>query len=255
MSIGTKGRGAAALQKIGLTAEGPYFTKCYSMLDPQRSNPNDPMHAEIRLRKYFSDALIEGMLSPSWILAYREADHGRMAIMNPFVLVHLFTNQHSKHSIQTKTYLKAGIDARTRTTFYQELDAQQEAKSCILRTSYALVMTVYMTLKKSLTIEEQRNLHLAVYQKYADVPNIHLRLHYAEDILNFATTFLTLLQTFNATTTMGEQQHKVLKQHAGHTNSHKTDLQLLKLINTSKTVRFRLNGIYEGSECSHNISK
>lgn len=190
MSIGTKGGRAAALQKIGLTAEGPYFTKCYPMLDPQRSNPNDPMHAELRLCKYFSDALIEGMLSPSGILAYREAwndvevpygwgqpqnpvshkgsmvfsEHGRMAIMNPFVLMHLFTNEHSKHSIQTKTYLKAGIEARTRATFCQELDTQHEAKLCILKTSYALAKTVHMTLKKSLTIEEQRNLHLAVYQ-------------------------------------------------------------------------------------------
>lgn len=54
---------------------------------------------------------------------------------------------------------------------------------------------------------------------------------------------------------MGEQKHKVFKQHAGHTNSHETDLQLLKLINTSQTVRFLLDGVYEVSERSHNISK
>jgi hypothetical protein len=75
------------------------------------------------------------------------------------------------------------------------------------------------------------------FQKYADIPNIHLGLHYSEDIINFATTF-------NATTVMGEQKHKVFKQHAGHTNSHETDLQLLKLINTTQTIRFLLDDTF-----------
>lgn len=78
------------------------------------------------------------------------------------------------------------------------------------------------------------------FQKYADVPNIHLGLHYAQDVQNFATTY-------NATTMMGEQKHKIFKQHAAHTNSHENDFQLLKVINTSQTIRFLLDGTFNSS--------
>lgn len=66
---------------------------------------------------------------------------------------------------------------------------------------------------------------------------MHLALHYAKDIENFASTF-------NATTMLGEQKHKVFKMHAQHTNSHENDLQLLKLINTLQTVRFALDNTF-----------
>lgn len=78
------------------------------------------------------------------------------------------------------------------------------------------------------------------FHKYADVPNIHLGLHYDLDIENFATTY-------NSTTMMGEQKHKVFKQHATHTNSRENDLQLLKATNTSQTLRFLLDGTFDNS--------
>lgn len=81
------------------------------------------------------------------------------------------------------------------------------------------------------------------FQKYADVPNVHLGLHYERDIENFATTY-------NSTTMIGEQKHKVFKQHAGHTNSHENDLQLLKAVNTSQTLRFLLDSTFHNSEYS-----
>lgn len=80
----------------------------------------------------------------------------------------------------------------------------------------------------------------AGYQKYANVPNIHLGLHYRQDIENFATAY-------NATTMMGEQKHKVFKQHAQHTNSKENDLQLLRSVNTSQTIRFMLDGAFDKS--------
>lgn len=46
---------------------------------------------------------------------------------------------------------------------------------------------------------------------------------------------------------MGEQKHKIFKQHAAHTNSHETDFQLLKMINTSQTIRFLLDGTFNSS--------
>lgn len=62
-----------ALQSQGLNLPGPYFKKCYTMLDPRRANPNDSMHAELRLAKYFEEALLDSLLSPAGISAYREA--------------------------------------------------------------------------------------------------------------------------------------------------------------------------------------
>lgn len=81
------------------------------------------------------------------------------------------------------------------------------------------------------------------FQKYSDVPNVHLGLHYKQDMENFATTY-------NSTTMMGE-----LKQHAAHTNSHENDLQLLKAISTSQTLRFLLDDTFSNSESDPRISK
>lgn len=61
-SLRTKLARDKSLQRFGLSAGGPYFDKCYTMMDPQRATPNDPMHAELRLCKYFAEALLEGIL-------------------------------------------------------------------------------------------------------------------------------------------------------------------------------------------------
>ncbi|KAI5839358.1 hypothetical protein DFP73DRAFT_598623 [Morchella snyderi] len=62
MSLSSKAARLETLQTYGLTADGAYFAQCYPMLDPQRTNPDDPMHAELRLRKYFAETLVDGML-------------------------------------------------------------------------------------------------------------------------------------------------------------------------------------------------
>lgn len=307
-SLRTKAARAAAQQKYGLTPEGPYFSMCYPMLDPQRANPNDPLHAELRLCKYFSEALLEGILSPSGILAYRTAwnsinvpyrwgqpqnpvshkgsmvfsEHGQMAIMNPFVLLHLFTTQDAK---SRKSYLKASAEGRLKTSFDDGVVGREPSHQ-VLRTGFMLAKTVYLTLKRSLTQREKAEFDVTIieviynsprfmidddlirclqmrimlrkffkstittkggFQKYADVPNIHLALHYKQDMENFATTY-------NSTTMMGEQKHKVFKQHAQHTNSHENDLQLLKAINISQTLRFIFDGTFRNSESHSRIS-
>lgn len=43
---------------------------------------------------------------------------------------------------------------------------------------------------------------------------------------------------------MGEQKHKIFKQHAPHTNSKENDLQLLQAINISQTLRYTIDGMY-----------
>jgi len=44
---------------------------------------------------------------------------------------------------------------------------------------------------------------------------------------------------------IGEQKHKIFKLHAPHTNSRGTELQLLKAVNLSQTIRFIIGGIYD----------
>ncbi|KAI5839645.1 hypothetical protein DFP73DRAFT_598240 [Morchella snyderi] len=293
LDLKTKKARDAALQSRGLTLEGPYFKKCYRMLDPQRANPNDCMHAELRLAKYLEEALLDGILSPAGISAYREAwndvempykwgqpqnpvkhkgsmvfnEHGRVAIVNPFVLMHMFTNDRWKHtsSISQRerdklriSYVKKGVYTRLEQTFEHETISGMNPKLQFIRVAYALAKTINLTLKETLTSTDRSNFSNVVWEmrdllrkifacatgndttfkNYANVPNIHLGLHYEQDITNFGTTR-------NSTTTMGEQKHKIFKIHAPNTNSKDNDLQLMKMTNTVQTLRFMLEGAFE----------
>lgn len=66
---------------------------------------------------------------------------------------------------------------------------------------------------------------------------MHVALHYQQDILNFGTPR-------NVSVMIGEQKHKIHKVHAPHTNSRETELQLLKAVNLSQTMRFMLDGVF-----------
>lgn len=197
--LSTKTARAAALQRYGLSPEGPYFARCYAMMDPQRANPNDPFHAELRLCKYYSEALLEGLLSPTGIIAYRGAwnmvevpykwgqpqnpvnhkgsmvfnEQGRMAIMNPFVLMHLFSNEdwarkYSLPSSSKKSYLKIGVNERLKTAFGGGEVLEREPRFQVLRTAFILSKTVHLTLKRSLTQEERAQFGITVVEvRYA----------------------------------------------------------------------------------------
>lgn len=175
-----------ALQTQGLNLQGPYFKRCYTMLDPQRANPNDSMHAELRLTKYFEEALLDGLLSPAGIAIYREAwedvkmpykwgqpqnpvnhkgsmvfsEHGRIAIINPFVLMHMFTNdaweRQSALSPRERnrlrlTYVKKDISERLQAAFSGEGVTIVDHKHQIVRAAFGLAMTINLTLKETLT--------------------------------------------------------------------------------------------------------
>lgn len=73
MGLRTKVAKREELQKHDLSTGGPYFDKCYPIMDSQRNTPNDPMHMELCLCKYFSEALLEGILSGEGIGACRAA--------------------------------------------------------------------------------------------------------------------------------------------------------------------------------------
>lgn len=53
---------------------------------------------------------------------------------------------------------------------------------------------------------------------------------------------------------MGEQKHKIFKQHAPHTNSKENDLQLLQAINLSQTLRYTIDGMYRHHPQWGNVS-
>lgn len=224
-SLRTKTAPNALLQKYGLTAEGPYFLKCYPMLDPQRSNPNDSLHAELRLCKYYSEALLEGILSPTGITAYRDAwndvevpyrwgqpqnpvnhkgsmvfsEHGQMAVMNPFVLMHMLSNRNrpaERSGTSTKTYLKATVEGRIKKSYgsWPGLPLR-EPRLQILRTAYLLSKTVHLTLKRRPTVQESTQL-LPTIKEVTSLPSfvstvfcvlglskIHLDANYASYVL------------------------------------------------------------------------
>lgn len=187
------------------------------------------------------------------------SEHGEMAVMNPFILLHLFANMESEHSEKSRTaikksYIKASVEGK----MAQAFGSGNAVRTHILRTAFLMAKTVSLTMKRTLSLTERKEFHAtliegrivmrklflstgggkASYEKYADVPNVHLGLHYAQDIENYATTF-------NSCMMLGEQKHKIFKQHAAHTNSKDSDFQLLKAINTTQTIRFLLDGAYK----------
>jgi hypothetical protein len=84
--------------------------------------------------------------------------------------------------------------------------------------------------------------------KYASIPNIHVALHYQQDILNYGTPH-------NVSVMIGEQKHKIHKVHAPHTNSRDTELQLLKAVNLSQTIRFMLDGVHSSHQLSDQFER
>lgn len=196
-SLKSKSAQSAAQQRYGLTAEGPYFAQCYTMLDPQRSNPNDPLHAELRLCRYYAEVLIDGILSPTGVAAYQKewsnvnvpfkwgqpqnpvthkgsmvfSEHGRMAIMNPFVLMRMFLGPEddsdtgaSHHGGRRKIFLKSGVETRMKASFNdgEGLCPEREVRLQLLRTSFILAKMVHLALKRSLNQKEMRDFTIAV---------------------------------------------------------------------------------------------
>ncbi|KAI5839594.1 hypothetical protein DFP73DRAFT_598577 [Morchella snyderi] len=292
MGLKTKTARDAALKSKGLTSNGPYFNSCYTMLDPQRAYPNDSMHAELRLAKYFQEALLEGILSTAGVSAYRQAwddikmpyrwgqpqnpvnhkgsmvfsEHGRVAMMNPMVLMHMFTNDDWKRTRsldgreraqERDFYFKKGVVSRLSQSFAEESAIGIDCRNQVLHASFGIATAIYLTMQDTLTTGDRAQFQRTIwgmrhilrrifasassneksFKNYANVPNIHLGLHYEEDLRNYGSIR-------NCTTMMGEQKHKIFKAHAPHTNSTNNDLQLLKMINTSQTLRFMLDGTF-----------
>jgi hypothetical protein len=75
------------------------------------------------------------------------------------------------------------------------------------------------------------------YTNRTSVPNVHMAVHYIQDINLYGTAK-------NVLSAEGEQKHKVAKIHAPHTNGRETVLQLTKSVNSSQTTWFILDGTF-----------
>jgi hypothetical protein len=68
-----KGKSAELLNKYGMLEHGSYFAITFPLLDPYTCFPIDAMHCELRLAKYFHEALKEEILTTAGTDAYSAA--------------------------------------------------------------------------------------------------------------------------------------------------------------------------------------
>jgi hypothetical protein len=59
-----------ALNKFGLLPDGFVFGNTFQLLDPHTNFPNDAMHCELRIAKYFHSALMEDIFTTAGCQAY-----------------------------------------------------------------------------------------------------------------------------------------------------------------------------------------
>jgi hypothetical protein len=133
----------------------------------------------------------------------------------------------------------------------------------IIETAFALAQVIHLTIKPELSSEEldalpsviknERRLLQCIFRaagkdNRAEVPNIHLSMHYMQDLRNYGTLY-------NNSTMIGEQKHKVHKAHAPHTNSQDRVLQLLKAVNLSQTMRFILDGNFPNESIALQLNR
>jgi len=124
-----------------------------------------------------------------------------------------------------------------------------------------LARIIYLTMKPALTDIEARRLPQLV-QEYrlqlqgmfvvsgkpqrAQLPNMHIGIHYSQDILNYANSR-------NIAAMLGEQKHKIHKTHAPHTKDRV--LQLMKNVNVQQTIRIMLDNVFIHHELTSQLQR
>lgn len=210
----TKARKEAALRRAGLSDTGPFFDNCYKMMDPLHSTPNDPIHAELRLCKYFEEAVLEAILSTEGIKAYLRAwnmvqvpygwgepqnpvshkgsmvfnEHRRIAIINPFVLMHIFTNDcwtyHPEEVRNNRLLLRRARLSYVKPLVGKRLQDEfgEDATGGIAKTAWLLARCVTLTLQEKISTSERSRFTLTVLQVSIIIPcgtsNIHVYGYY-----------------------------------------------------------------------------
>lgn len=199
------------------------------------------------------------------------SEHGRLAQMNPLVLMIMFNIRAPDKSTWQRTYgpkntpiIKPTAVLRLAQQF-TEYGETYDPIDTLIEIAYLVAQAIFLTHKSRLSNEETRIIPAILKRqrkmlqgfflaagpqrkKYASVPNIHVALHYQQDITNYGTLR-------NVAVMVGEQKHKIYKSHAPHTNSYDTELQLLKVVNISQTIRFMLDGVYPDHRLSMQIQQ
>jgi hypothetical protein len=83
-----------------------------------------------------------------------------MVIMNPFVLLHIFSNadwtkKYAAMTGSTKAYMKAEVDERLRKDFSESETCESDPKLLVLHTAFLLAKVVHLVLKRTLTWEDK----------------------------------------------------------------------------------------------------
>jgi hypothetical protein len=185
------------------------------------------------------------------------SENGRLALLNPFALMTMFRRHEGDEGSHSSYFIRGRLDA-----IRQAYDTDSPIES-ILETAFALAQVIHLTIKPELSSEEyavfpgviinerrllQNFFRAAARDSRAEVPNIHVSMHYMQDLLNYGTLY-------NNSTMIGEQKHKVHKAHAPHTNSKDRVLQLLKAVNLSQTMRFMLDGNFPDSSIAQQLNQ
>lgn len=173
------------------------------------------------------------------------SEHGRIGLLNPFILLMMFSSVHSEDT--TKFIKRGNLDL-----FKKQFGSTVTVPDLIIGTAFMIAQIIYLTMKPALTDMESHQFP-SLIQEYrlrlqsmlvvsgkpqrAHIPNIHIGIHYSQDILNYANSR-------NISVMIGEQKHKIHKAHAPHTNSRDRVLQLMKNVNLQQTIRMMLDNVF-----------
>lgn len=148
-------------------------------------------------------------------------------------------SNHIHYDVMKGTHGTLPLCALRMAPFPCVLDPPSLHKSCqLIKVADNLILnnTARAALRKCFRLSD-----IPSYAKKADVPNIHLAVHYPHDLEMYGTLR-------NSSVMIGEQKHKIFKAHAPHTNQKENELQLLRAINLSQSVRHVVEGTYNTSK-------
>ena len=175
------------LASLGLKTEGHIFGNAFPCMNPFTGYPCDPMHAELRLAKYFQAMLTESIFSAAGIAAYEQAwnainvpygwgqpqnpashqksmvfaESGRMAQMLPLVFLIMFSDANGVDATKRKSFWKGavgkegGYKEKMHMVFAPRSNLTTfEPGNILLEVSYAVAEAIHLVMRSTLTNKE-----------------------------------------------------------------------------------------------------
>jgi hypothetical protein len=228
---------------------------------PPAPRPGRPVHrskstSDLKHANLYRRGQPQNPISHSGSMVFSE--HGRLALLNPFVLMKMFGIQGRDRSLPiTKAqsghvphFIKPNCAASLKREFAYVAN-QVHPLTQIVRVAYNIAKLIYhihqRTINKDVDLDSLLTTSRHGLQKIflctekmknrASVPNVHLALHYRQDIALFGTPK-------NVLAAEGEQMHAAPKRHASHTNNKERILQLESAVNHVQTMRHVADGAF-----------